>query len=365
MTDDRLTLAERIGLILEDQVLKTEILSNLVPRRGAAPGRGGHRGIGFDRAASAAEIDFVTDFDPSRSIPEVGELEAIILKIGRPVLFVQGDSFTFPAALKDRESQVWKDRLENAMPQIKPLLPSVGRINVQNHETYDWVGTGWLIAKDIVVSNAHVADTFAMKKADGHGYTLRQNFRRRSMSASIDFKVEYQNNARNEFPIAEVLYIGERTSSGIFDPDIALFRLSTVGSSARTNQGQPIEAVLGEPVCLSDHLPERRDQVAVIGYPAFDSRIPDADLMRTIFGDDYDLKRLAPGTIMGIDDEFHVLRHDASTLGGNSGSLILDLATGEAVGLHFAGSFLNANYAIPAPVVRNVLRQFAGRRTPG
>ena len=30
--------------------------------------------------------------------------------------------------------------------------------------------------------------------------------------------------------------------------------------------------------------------------------------------------------------------HDCTTLGGNSGSVVLDLTTGEAVGLHFAGA---------------------------
>ena len=52
-----------------------------------------------------------------------------------------------------------------------------------------------------------------------------------------------------------------------------------------------------------------------------------------------------------------MLEHDASTLGGNSGSVILDMATGLAIGLHFAGSFLQANYAIPAAVVRQVLEK--------
>ena len=38
--------------------------------------------------------------------------------------------------------------------------------------------------------------------------------------------------------------------------------------------------------------------------------------------------------------------HDASTLGGNSGSAVLDLATGEVIALHFAGLYLDANFAV-------------------
>jgi endonuclease G len=348
MTDDRLTLAQQIGLILEDEELKAEILGQLAPQSG------GRRGSQFDRASK------VKNFDPSQPIAEIGQLEQIILKIGRPVLFVRDDGFTFPKELKDRESQVWKERLEGAMEKIKCHIPSVGRINVENHETFKWLGTGWLIAENIGVSNAHVVDQFAMKSADGSGYTFRQNFRRRSMSASIDFKVEFESPARNEFQIEKVLYIGEKGPSGNYDPDIALFQIASQGGIGKSKEGESIPAVLGTPVCLANHLPDRRDQVAVIGYPAFDSRVPDADLMRRIFGDDYDLKRLAPGTIMDVDNEFHIVRHDASTLGGNSGSVILDLKTGEAVGLHFAGSFMDANYAVPALAVRDALDRFGG-----
>ena len=63
-----------------------------------------------------------------------------------------------------------------------------------------------------------------------------------------------------------------------------------------------------------------------------------------------------------------VVLHDCSTLGGNSGSVVLDLATGQAVGLHFAGRFLEANYAVPAAVVaarlERVLRAEAGPAVP-
>ena len=43
-----------------------------------------------------------------------------------------------------------------------------------------------------------------------------------------------------------------------------------------------------------------------------------------------------------------MITHDCSTLGGNSGSVLLDLQTGEAVGLHFAGLYLQDNFAVPA-----------------
>ena len=53
--------------------------------------------------------------------------------------------------------------------------------------------------------------------------------------------------------------------------------------------------------------------------------------------------------------------HDATTLGGNSGSVVLDVETGYAVGMHFSGSFLESNYAVRAAVL---LDQAAGARGP-
>ncbi|MEM8795848.1 MAG: DNA/RNA non-specific endonuclease, partial [Pseudomonadota bacterium] len=44
----------------------------------------------------------------------------------------------------------------------------------------------------------------------------------------------------------------------------------------------------------------------------------------------------------------HASCHDASTLGGNSGSAVIDLETGHVVALHFAGIARRENYAVPA-----------------
>jgi endonuclease G len=42
------------------------------------------------------------------------------------------------------------------------------------------------------------------------------------------------------------------------------------------------------------------------------------------------------------------LGHDASTLGGNSGSCVIELATGKVQGLHFGGVYRERNNAVPA-----------------
>ena len=41
-----------------------------------------------------------------------------------------------------------------------------------------------------------------------------------------------------------------------------------------------------------------------------------------------------------------VVFHDASTLGGNSGSCVVDLDTGQVIGLHYGGQYMHYNVAV-------------------
>jgi hypothetical protein len=86
--------------------------------------------------------------------------------------------------------------------------------------------------------------------------------------------------------------------------------------------------------------------VAVIGYPAFDSRngrTEQIDIFKNIFN----VKRLQPGKSTGLKQTPQILGHDCSTLGGNSGSCVIDLETGNVVGLHFGGQYLKGNVSVP------------------
>jgi endonuclease G len=163
------------------------------------------------------------------------------------------------------------------------------------------------------------------------------------MAASVDFLREVGRDDRFALPIAEVLYIEDEDG-----PDVALLKIEGVDT------GPSRSAIPLAGAAAADQ------QIAVIGYPARDSRIPDQPLMQSIFGEVYDAKRLAPGQVIGVDGD--VLQHDCSTLGGNSGSVLIDLSSGAAVGLHFAGRFLEANYAVPAPLVAERVDRVLSRR---
>ncbi|MEO5742366.1 MAG: DNA/RNA non-specific endonuclease, partial [Vicinamibacterales bacterium] len=261
-------------------------------------------------------------------------LRNIVLRVGRPVLAVVGGAAQLE--FKDSESEVWRARLQSSSMQLQRAAGAVGRINLANRPGVPYVGTGWLVDQDVVATNRHVAREFGQHGRDG--FTFRQTSDA-ATDVSIDFLEEAGQREQLAFPIVEILHIEEDGG-----PDFALLR---VGKT----RGQEF----APPIPLSSAAPHATQQVAVIGYPARDSRAPEEQLVLSIFGNVFDKKRLAPGQLTQTKPD--VLLHDCSTLGGNSGSVVLDLQTGHAVGLHFAGRFLQANYAIPAAVVSERLHR--------
>ncbi len=93
--------------------------------------------------------------------------------------------------------------------------------------------------------------------------------------------------------------------------------------------------------------------IAVIGYPAFDPRNP-TDIQKNLFNGYYGVKRLQPGELQGGMETasfYKVVKaatHDCSTLAGNSGSAVIDLKTGHVVAIHFGGRYREQNFAVPA-----------------
>jgi endonuclease G len=271
----------------------------------------------------------------SRGLDDPGQsVRNIVLRVGRPVLAIVGGAAQLE--FKDSESAVWRSRLQASSAQLQRAAGAVGRINVADRTDVPYVGTGWLVEKDAIATNRHVAMEFGQKGRGG--FTFKSPHGSAS-GVSIDFLEEAGRPDELSFPIVEILHIEDDDG-----PDFALLR---VGES----RGQS----LATPIPLSTSPPKAMQQVAVMGYPAKDSRAPDAQLVHSIFGDVFDKKRLAPGQL--TETKSDVLLHDCSTLGGNSGSVVLDLATGQAVGLHFAGRFLQTNYAVPAAVVAERLEQ--------
>jgi hypothetical protein len=68
--------------------------------------------------------------------------------------------------------------------------------------------------------------------------------------------------------------------------------------------------------------------------------------MIRIFEDIFNVKRLQPGELREFRSNNNSVLHDCSTLGGNSGSPVIDLETNLVLGLHFGGRYLEVNQAV-------------------
>jgi V8-like Glu-specific endopeptidase len=262
------------------------------------------------------------------------ELESIVQRVGRPVLAVTDGEIKLDET--SAEDQVWNARLQQAAAVLGPSIAAVGRVEATNWPTgLPYVGTGWLIDQNLIVTNRHVALEFAERGQKGFIFQLGFD-RRNPVAVDIDFLEEIDNTATARFAIGDIFYIATDTG-----PDVAFLRLSP-------GKGPP-----ARPIKLASQLLPSKTMVGVVGYPGRDPRIPDQDLMAKIFGNVFDKKRFAPGFVTGLEAD--ALTHDCTTLGGNSGSAVLDLLTGEAAALHFSGVFLKSNYAVPAPVISGLL----------
>jgi endonuclease G len=273
-------------------------------------------------------------FNPAHA----AQAEAIILPYGRPSLLIRNDSFEVP------KSDIWRDRLYPNREKLRAAIRSVGRVEVPAL-SIPFVGTGWMIAPGVMVTNRHVASEFAVKS--GTGFTMRVTPDGTTFSADLDFHEEAGKAVPFEVDLAGILYIAD-DAQGV--PDIAFIKVK--GKHAR-----PVPP----PIPLSNVAPYVDQYVVAIGYPARDVR-DDQGVEQNIFGTTFNVKRLAPGQINHIIDEA-TFGHDCSTLGGSSGSAIVDIDTGTVVGLHYGGFYGESNYAVSALTLRDTLARVGGPAT--
>lgn len=271
-------------------------------------------------AGKRAIVKLNEDRDAALTREEQTGFEAIVLLVGRPALLVQGGSFSIPP---DEWSVLNRP---DVRPRIGATVQGVGRIEVTNHPAgLDWIGTGFLVAEDVVMTNRHVAVEFARLKS-GKTWEFQPG-----LKASIDYVEEFGAQIKAEFRITEIIGIHDEV-------DLALLRVARRGSP-KAKRPQPLS------LAANPKLKAGR-QVYVVGYPAADSRRNDPVEMLRIFQNIFDVKRLQPGKVMKLVEGGKILNHDCSTLGGNSGSCVVDLETHQVVGLHFGGRYLVGNSAV-------------------
>lgn len=331
MTDERPDEERRLGDLrrrLEDSPALREAIERAVTS-GELPAD----------LASPRSVDEVGAGGELESVLRVDALEAIVRRVGRPPLVVRNDGVEledlpdFPAGT------------DALIKGVERSVLSVGRVEFVNH-SMAWGGTGWVVHEEddgarIVATNRHVAKVVAQRGFDGSGVFLRSPTSGLRYGAEIDFKEEVGSNPGDARPVEVVAisYLADDAS-----PDVALLRI--------TGDDLPSALPLAAAEAEADQL------VALIGYPAYDSR-NDPDDQARYFRDLYEVKRFAPGFVMQALGGRRALTHDCTSLGGNSGSPLISLADGTVVGLHFAGQYGVANSAVGVETLRRLI---AGER---
>jgi len=287
------------------------------------------------------------------TLSPVDVVNETIVREERPVLFVRNDWIdTDNVSLNGDEAKELVTELGNSRAVVERIMPLVGRIDVVGFPgNLDYVGTGWLVAADIVVTNRHVAQLIAQQQ--GARFVFSRGVAGKPILASLNTAHEFDDLPAGQeriFDIKEVLYIEKTTDQN----DIAFVRVARRIDGAK--QGF---------ITICDNNLVENASVVTIGYPAKAPTriIPDQALMKELYRDRYDVKRAAPGLIM-VAERNKVTEHDCTTLGGNSGSVIIDPKTGRAAGLHFAGLYRQANYAVPASVLSDYIRRERWRQPP-
>ena len=264
-------------------------------------------------------------------------LEMVVLADGtRPVLFVQ-DGKVDPLSPDARQ---WKKALESLAEKIDGVTQSVGSIRLPG-DPPTVVGTGWALARSLIVTNRHVLQGLGSQDAATGEWTLKPGI-------TVDFAGEFGRPAVKSFDVSGVAFAGpdkivKDTKLDFTHLDMAVLRCA-VGDDEDFPPALELES---DPALLVG-----KRSIYVMGFPA--KRAGDFQHVITdLFKDKLGFKRWAPGLILRApgqpqgDSKHWVAAHDASTLGGNSGSCVVDFGNDGArvVGLHFGGRFRVDNFA--------------------
>lgn len=280
-----------------------------------------HRFSSSERQLVRSTVEKLAD-NRELSEPEQFALEAIIIPDKRPAVDVVDGDFEI-------QHPLWRHfGADPVKARIRSALPSIGRVEVFGIPSLPYGGTGFVVGPGLVMTNRHVAELFAA------GLGRRDLVFRQGLGSGIDFKRERGSEDSQVLRVRKIVMIHPYW-------DVALLQVDGLSQA-----NAPLALSLETP----DALAER--EVAVVGYPAFDPRNP-ADVQNRVFGGVYYVKRLQPGklgvrrSVESFGHTVSAMTHDASTLGGNSGSAVFDVSTGTVVALHFAGLYLDANFTVP------------------
>ena len=257
--------------------------------------------------------------------PEAAELLEVIVRTdgSRPSYLIKNGT----ADLSGTPDGLWKNILLANKDRIDKAIACVGRIDRYGQQ----VGTGFLISKNVIVTNLHVLQALG-SKTNGN-WTLNEE-------VTIDFGYEFNGiGSINPRALKKVLFEAgkpiDRTKIDHSKLDMAVIEL------------EPLADDTGLQTLNFDGKTDRfwdDSYIYTIGYPGnpgLQGLSTYGIVLEQLYQSTYGYKRLSPGQVIAdADMAVHkTICHDASTLGGNSGSVIIGAGRESCAGaLHYGGT---------------------------
>lgn len=219
---------------------------------------------------------------------------------------------------------------ESFCAAVRPHLYAVGRIDRGPEapgSVPDSVGTGFLVAPHALVTNRHVLEILSLGAME-----LERGM------AVVNLRQERDVPDR-EGPAAILRVLAVHPTL-----DLAVFEI------------EPPAAAEGRaPLVVETSPTEVGKAVVAVGYPFADAE-RNPLFVDTLFEGVYGVKRASPGEVIGLGRE--VIHHDCSTLGGSSGSPLLDMSTARILGVHARGGFAVRNTAVAGTALAGFIAPF-------
>ncbi|MFO0555407.1 MAG: trypsin-like peptidase domain-containing protein [Polyangiaceae bacterium] len=272
-------------------------------------------------------------------------LHAFVHLLARPALRVVDNAI--PAIPRP-----WQ-KLTTAHDSVIRRIRGVGRID---DSTRAHVGTGWFVAEGLLLTNRHVAGALC-----GLNPLFDPQWLDKLPGAVVATNALWdQDPSRRavwdpaESPSAASTAIGTITKIREWHLHLDMALLDVTGVANSRDLVLRIHAT--PPAALSKH------DVYLAGYPGV--RPPNGlseQVAKLLFpgASSSGLKRVSPGQLVSLVEDLPIAddkpreSHDGSTLGGSSGSPLIDFDNHHVVALHYRGQYGVANYAVPLWLVKD------------
>jgi hypothetical protein len=258
---------------------------------------------------------------------EEQSLHAFVHLVARPALRVfEGDVPSPPAN--------WRP-VEQNRPVIRHRLPGVGRLDTAQRNP---CGTGWFIAQNLIITNNHVVA--ALCGVDVHHDP--------SWRKKLDALAPTHSALWEQTPAARPVWDPRDSppeGAGAVGAVRKIRALHSQFDAALLEvEGVPNSGQLALPITTVGPGPSGLE-VYLAGYPAPFVGTTHPAVLKLLFGGPSKAvpKRLSPGRILGAEAK----EHDASTLGGSSGSPVVAFSDHLVRALHYSGRYAEANFAVP------------------